>query len=99
MQGQYCTVCGGVKTPPYKSAVTIGPPVHPYYTTQRKKRLPAEIPRAAARFLSCRGLCESDQTTPWLIIALAIFWKPAMFAPATRLPFMPYSSAAAAVFL
>ena len=30
-----------------------------------------------------------NQTTPWLIIALAIFSKPAMLAPATRLPFMP----------
>ena len=40
-----------------------------------------------------------DQTMPWLIMALATFRKPAMLAPATRLPLQPYSSAAAAAFL
>ena len=39
------------------------------------------------------------QTMPWLIMAEAIFSKPAMLAPATRLPFMPYFSAVAAAVL
>ena len=33
-------------------------------------------------------------TTPWASIAVATFSKPAMLAPAARLPFMPYFSAA-----
>lgn len=37
-----------------------------------------------------------NQTTPCASIASATFTKPAMFAPATRLSFMPYFSAALA---
>ena len=33
-------------------------------------------------------------TMPWAIIALATLRKPAMLAPATRLPAIPYASAA-----
>ena len=44
-------------------------------------------------------LSDCDQTIPWLIMAEAIFSKPAMLAPATRLPFMPYFSAVVAAAL
>lgn len=53
---------------------------------------PHVILHAARCFISGYILFEAwgeNQTTPWLIIALAIFSKPAMLAPATRLPFMP----------
>ena len=47
-------------------------------------------PSALAHGLRPRGA----QTAPWSIIALATFRKPAMFAPFTRLPGVPYSAAA-----
>lgn len=38
--------------------------------------------------------CFFDQTTPWAYMASATFRKPAMFAPASKLPSKPYSFAA-----
>ena len=36
--------------------------------------------------LNLWGICDEwDQNTPWAIMASATRWKPAMFAPATRL--------------
>jgi len=53
-----------------------------------QKEPPAEI---SAGGLLMYGV---DYTTPCAIMASTTFWKPAMFAPATRSPSMPYSLAA-----
>ncbi len=42
-----------------------------------------------AALLAAPPLLTQARDRPWLIIAEAIFSKPAMLAPATRLPFMP----------
>lgn len=55
----------------------------------REKQQPQESSlRPGGDFSETAGFFK-NQTMPWLIMALAIFSKPAMLAPATRLPFMP----------
>ena len=49
---------------------------------------------APAASRSCSFLRKEKAQTPCAIMAAAIFSKPAMLAPATRLPFLPYFSAA-----
>lgn len=44
-----------------------------------------------------KGYYENDYITPCAFIASATFRKPAMFAPATKLPSQPYSLAALAM--
>ena len=54
-----------------------------------KKRPPASAGGPRAVFLSVL-----DYTSPWAVIARATLMKPAIFAPLTRLPGEPNSSAA-----
>ena len=58
------------------------------FTLAAKKNRPNGFPFGLRFFYS------PQYAMPWAIIAVATFTKPAMFAPATRLPFMPYFSAA-----
>lgn len=80
---------------------------HSRLRTKYAARLFAPLSRAAPNKKSAgcplRAACGFytvqkyyDQTTPCASIASATFTKPAMFAPATRLSFMPYFSAALA---
>ena len=89
-------ICGTIlclpKNEPQKYAKT-SPQRAVFCMLNKKREVPVRNLPSVCRFAE-RLPRTAVYTTPWASIAVATFSKPAMLAPAARLPFMPYFSAA-----